>query len=385
MPRTTPFTCSKFLGNFFVIFVFLVLSFIYSSVLKVFGPYYKERSTFPILAIFHFTTFMFIWSFFKTMLTDPGIVPPLWGFYMGDSETKRRRYCLMCHVFKPDRCHHCSACNRCVLNMDHHCPWINNCVGFFNRKYFILLLIYALLTLYVVAISMFQPIYEKVRTIIEKRDIHAYSEGFIIAAYTLDCLLTMILTMFFKFHLKLVFSNGTTIETMDKNAIGKGASYNKGVKRNFEQVFGRNPWLWLLPITGESGKPIGDGVVWVESYQNLEEEAPGNEAEQQRFSPTLNDNKIPQDEAKGVAAKVLMSPPLRKINDSLEEDSRARELNKYARPTVKRIQSIPKEMSTGADSYPSSSRMEVVNAGQKIDSGRPIGKQFHETMSSPEI
>ena len=91
---------------------------------------------------------MLLWSLVKAMETDPGEVPPLWGFYMGDSEAKRRRYCLMCHVFKLERCHHCSACNRCVLNMDHHCPWINNCVGFYNRKFFILLLVYILITAY---------------------------------------------------------------------------------------------------------------------------------------------------------------------------------------------------------------------------------------------
>ncbi|CAE7754319.1 PAT14 [Symbiodinium sp. CCMP2456] len=57
----------------------------------------------------------------RCVMTDPGVVPPNWGFYMGD-ETKRRRYCKMCNVWKPDRTHHCSICNRCILNMD----WLGN-------------------------------------------------------------------------------------------------------------------------------------------------------------------------------------------------------------------------------------------------------------------
>ena len=108
-----------------------------------------------MLAFFHLLFLMLLWAFFQSMTTDPGQVPVFWGFHLGDAENKRRRYCLMCNVFKPERCHHCSACNRCVLNMDHHCPWINNCIGFWNRKYFLLLLIYVLFTTYYVAITMF--------------------------------------------------------------------------------------------------------------------------------------------------------------------------------------------------------------------------------------
>ena len=126
MPRTSPLTCSKVVGNFFVLFVLMVISFIYSNIMNVYasrhtGIFHAEAKIFIFLSLFHTTVFMLLWSFFKAMLTDPGVVPPLWGFYMGDSENKRRRYCLMCHVFKPERCHHCSACNRCVLHMDHHC------------------------------------------------------------------------------------------------------------------------------------------------------------------------------------------------------------------------------------------------------------------------
>ena len=126
MARSFQLTCRKILGNFFVIFALSVVGCIYSSLMKVYLPLHKGNSKLDLkillfLVTFHILVFLLLLSFFKAMITNPGLVPPLWGFYMGDSETKRRRYCLMCHVFKPERCHHCSTCNRCVLNMDHHC------------------------------------------------------------------------------------------------------------------------------------------------------------------------------------------------------------------------------------------------------------------------
>lgn len=64
---------------------------------------------------------------------------------MDEPEVRKKRYCMICHSFKPERCHHCSRCKKCILGMDHHCPWLGCCIGFFNRKHFILLLIYTVL------------------------------------------------------------------------------------------------------------------------------------------------------------------------------------------------------------------------------------------------
>ena len=80
----------------------------------------------------------------------------------------------MCNVFKPERCHHCSACNRCVLNMDHHCPWINNCVGFWNRKYFMLLLAYVLILTYYI---FFTLLYDFVYSIKWEIDTYYYTRS----------------------------------------------------------------------------------------------------------------------------------------------------------------------------------------------------------------
>jgi len=34
---------------------------------------------------------------------------------MTQTENRKKKYCLVCHIFKPERCHHCSKCKRCIL------------------------------------------------------------------------------------------------------------------------------------------------------------------------------------------------------------------------------------------------------------------------------
>jgi len=173
------------------------------------------------LIVYNFLFLMLIWSFFQTMTTDPGQVPVFWGFHLGDNENKRRRYCLMCNVFKPERCHHCSACNRCVLNMDHHCPWINNCVGFWNRKYFLLLLVYVLIMTYVTAAFTAYDFYLAImwgynNRIFSTNNPELGTKVLIMLGFFMNAVVGCLMTAFLKFHLMLASENKTTIENLDK-------------------------------------------------------------------------------------------------------------------------------------------------------------------------
>lgn len=82
--------------------------------------------------------------------------------------------------------------------------------------------------------------------------------------------------MFYKFHIGMVVKNLTTIENMDKKGVLSQKVYDKGLKLNFLQIFGTNPWLWLVPFNGKSGMPCGDGVIWSqEKALQFEEELNG--------------------------------------------------------------------------------------------------------------
>lgn len=209
------------------------------------------------------------------MFTDPGQIPIYWGFRMGDPEGKRRRYCLMCNLFKPERCHHCSACEKCILNMDHHCPWVNNCIGFHNRKYFILLLVYVFLMTFFYWLTTAFFVYLDLAWFLERlrgqqpwRVDGRFPWGQVLArvlrefCFLVVLVLSVLISMFSKFHFKLLFENKTTIENLEKKKRPFHSEWDLGATRNFEQVFGRVCLLWPFPVTCQSGRPVGDGIEW---------------------------------------------------------------------------------------------------------------------------
>lgn len=51
-------------------------------------------------------------------------------------------FCDKCHIFKPDRAHHCKELGRCVRKMDHFCPWAGGIIGESTHKFFMLFVFY---------------------------------------------------------------------------------------------------------------------------------------------------------------------------------------------------------------------------------------------------
>ena len=131
----------KIHGEFFVTVAVILLLF--EAYLFIFLTIPPTSFNNIIIDFFYVLIFLMVfWSYVIVIKTPAGSIPLYWGFYIGDDDEKRKRYCLICNAFKPERSKHCSICNTCVLNMDHHCPWVNNCIGFFNRKYFMQFIFY---------------------------------------------------------------------------------------------------------------------------------------------------------------------------------------------------------------------------------------------------
>lgn len=51
----------------------------------------------------------------------------------------KTRYCTTCLIYRPPLASHCKYCDHCVKNFDHHCEFINNCIGPRNKKQFLIL------------------------------------------------------------------------------------------------------------------------------------------------------------------------------------------------------------------------------------------------------
>ena len=160
-----------------------------------------------------------------------------------------------CSSYKPDRAHHCATCQRCILKFDHHCVLINNCVGFYNYKPYLLLLIYAMLSL-VLAISGLIPFCIHLFDALPPSIPIAYPLWVRLQVPLMAFLLVAIAVMIgllLAMHVGLVITNVTTLEMIRER---KGFSwrtliwesaYHLGVIRNLQEVFGTNLLLWPFP------------------------------------------------------------------------------------------------------------------------------------------
>ncbi|CAO3598381.1 unnamed protein product [Absidia cylindrospora] len=190
-----------------------------------------------------------------------------------------KRYCQKCKMDKCDRSHHCRSCKRCILKMDHHCPWINNCVGFYNYKFFYLFIVYgSLFCIYVFATTL-PPTIDVMK---QPMGVLAIDFNWLFLCFV-SAVFGLFLTPFSLFHTRQLCKNRTTIEFYEKanyrlgstrwrQQRGSGARrqmmdimrskyfnpWDLGMRSNVEQVLGKSPMTWFIPI----GAPSGNGYYY---------------------------------------------------------------------------------------------------------------------------
>lgn len=149
------------------------------------------------------------------------------------SSDGKARYCKKCACLKPDRTHHCSTCGRCVLKMDHHCPWLATCVGLRNYKPFLLFLIYTSLFCWLDLAVSGTWVWA---AIMDERQMH---EGMrvvnTILLAVLGGIIGLVLSGFTGWHIYLVVSGQTTIESLEKTR------YLSPLRKSMERQFQRHP------------------------------------------------------------------------------------------------------------------------------------------------
>lgn len=175
---------------------------------------------------------------------------------------------------RPPRSHYCYELGSNVLRMDHFCVWFNNAVGFYNYKYFLLTIIYLL-------ISCLLSIYILIYRILIKYYIENFQFGIL---NTICLLLTLIICIFFTvfaamhsfMHLWQLSKNLTSIEYHKYVQIKSMAThfnisfpntheFDHGIFENCKKMLGYDLWFWCFPFAPSLSE---DGYLFKYNQEN---------------------------------------------------------------------------------------------------------------------
>lgn len=221
-----------------------------------------------IVVVFHLCLSLMLLSWSYTCCTDPGTPPQEWQREMAAAVERGEsvNVCRRSGLYKPPRSHFDSVTERLTLNMDHFCPWVVNTVGFYNRKFFMLFLVYTNLTLLCTIISLASLAPTMIDWLQSESATARWfpplvNLGLYVGALGIDLvLLICLLGPFMCFHLNMAMRNDTTIE-------GRSPAFDVGAARNLRSVFGREKWTWAIPLYLKG--PDGDGVHWPKASEKM--------------------------------------------------------------------------------------------------------------------
>ncbi|KAK5842906.1 probable protein S-acyltransferase 3 [Gossypium arboreum] len=169
------------------------------------------------------------WAINKTNLK----IPKVKDIVLKNGQTVKVKFCETCLLYRSPRASHCSIRNNCVQKFDHHCPWVDQCIGLRNYPFFICFVSSSTaLCIYVFSCSWI--------------NIRRQPQG-LWTAMSRDVLSVILIVYCFLavwfvggltvFHFYLICTNQTTYESFRYRYDKKKNPFNKGVLRNFKEVF----------------------------------------------------------------------------------------------------------------------------------------------------